>query len=148
MASGTMISNVMALAIGQAIADALDAGSTGAVVEIRTGAPPANVEAASTGTLLATLVCGVTAFDSGADQNPGALFTANAITSDTSADANGVAGYFVAGPSDDGATITTKVLLGTAGEAADFTDMVLDDKNIVIGGTVAITAWTFTVAES
>jgi len=148
MASGTEISYVVAKAMGQALVDLLDAGTAGAAIEIRTGAPPVDVEATSTGTLLATLTCSATSFDTGADQAPNALFTAAAITSDTSAAATGTAGYFVAGSSNDGTTILTKVIMGTAGVTADTPDMVLDDKNIVIGGTVACTAWTITVAES
>ena len=148
MALDTTISYVAARAMGQALASLMDGGGAAGIIEVRTGAPPATVEEASTGTLLATLVCSATAFDTGADANPGALFTAAAISSDTSAAAGGVAGYFVAGSSADAATMATKLITGTAGEAADTTDMVLDDKTIVIGGTVACTAWTFTVAEN
>ena len=148
MASGTMITFATAQAMGQTIAAQLDAGSLGAVIEIRTGTPPVDVEATSTGTLLATLTCGSTSFDNGANQNPGCLFTAYSITPDTSAAASGAAGYFVAGSSSVANTIATKVIMGTCGLAGDTPDMVLDNKDIVIGGTVTISAWTFTVDES
>ena len=146
MASGTMVSFAGAQAMGVAIRDLLDAGSLGAVIEIRTGAPPANVEAASTGTLLATLTCGSVSFDGGSDLNPGCLMTAYSISPDTSADDTGVAGYFVAGSSSVANTIATKVIFGTCGLSD--ADMILDDVNIVAGGTVAITAWTLTINES
>ena len=150
MASGTMVSFAGAQAMGVAIRDLLDAGSLGAVIEIRTGGPPADVEAASTGTLLATLTCSSVSFDGGVNQNPGCLMTAASIDPDTSANDTGVAGYFVAGSSSVANTIAVngKVIMGTCGEAADSTDMTLDDKNIVAGGTVAITAWTITIDES
>lgn len=148
MASGTMISNVACLAMLDELTAQLDAGSLGAVIEIRTGTPPANVEAASTGTLLATLTMSTTSFGAAADQNPGARITANSITSDTSAAATGEAGYFIAGSSSVVDTIATRVIMGTAGVSGDSPDLVLDDDMIVIGGTVAVTAWTVDLAES
>lgn len=148
MASGTMISNVGCLAMLDALAAELDAGSLGAVIEIRTGTPPTDVESASTGTLLATLTCSATAFIAAADQAPGGQLVANAITSDTSAAATGEAGYFVAGSSSVSNTIATRVIMGTAGVSGDTPDLVLDDDMIVIGGTVACTAWTIDLPES
>jgi hypothetical protein len=148
MASGTMISNVGCLAMLQALATEMDSGSLGAVIEIRTGGVPTNVEAASTGTLLAKLTCSVVAFIPAADQDPGGQLEADAIASDTGAAATDVAGYFVAGPSSVVDTIATKLIMGTAGVSGDNPDLVLDDKNIVIGGTVACTAWTINLPES
>lgn len=147
MASGSMVSFLAAQAMANALSAQLDAGALGAVIEIRTGAPPANVEAASTGTLLATLTASVVSFDVGADQAPNCRITAAAITEDASAVAGGTAGYYVAGSSNVADTIATKVIMGTAGEAADSTDMTLDVKLIVIGTTVAVTAWTVDVPE-
>jgi len=149
VAIGTKISFLTAQAMGQAITAALDAGSAGAVIEIRTGTPPVTVEEASTGTLLAVLTCSVASFDAGVDQSPGCLFTSAAITDEGSALANGTAGYFVAGSSNAADTILDKVILGTAGEASDDADMTLDNKVIAITGTVgvALGGWTFTMAE-
>ena len=36
----------------------------------------------------------------------------------------------------------TGVIDGSAGVAADSTDLTLNDKNITVGGTVSVTAWT------
>lgn len=148
MASGTMISFAAAQAMADALTAQLDAGSLGAVIEVRTGTPPANVEAASTGTLLASLTCSATFAPTAADQNPGARITANSITSDTSANATGEAGYFVCGSSSVADTIATKVIMGTAGVSGDTPDLTFDDDMIVTGGTVAITAWTIDMPES
>jgi hypothetical protein len=99
--------------------------------------------------LLATLACSDPAFPAAAtDLNPGGSMAASAITSDDSADADGTAGYFVAGSSNDGSTILTKVIMGTAGITSDSTDLTLDDKEIVTGGVVAVTAWTINMPES
>ena len=133
MASGTMVSFAGAQAMGVAIRDLLDAGSLGAVIEIRTGAPPANVEAASTGTLLATLTCGSVSFDGGVNQNPGCLMTAASIDPDTSANDTGVAGYFVAGSSSVANTIAVngKVIMGTCGLAD--ADMLAQNADAAVG---------------
>jgi hypothetical protein len=37
---------------------------------------------------------------------------------------------------------TTAVIDGSAGVAADSTDLTLNDKNITVGGTVSVTSWT------
>jgi hypothetical protein len=148
MASATMISNVGCLAMLDGFAAVMDSGSLGAVIEIRTGTPPATVEDTSTGTLLATLTCSVTAFIAAADQDPGGQLVANAIASDTSADDTDVAGYFVAGPSSVVDVMSSKAIIGSCGISSDNPDLVLDDKNIVIGGTVACTAWTIDLPES
>lgn len=63
---------------------------TNAYIRIYTGAQPANVAAAVTGTLLAELRGNAAGFGSAA---AGAL-TAAAITEDSSADATGTAGWF------------------------------------------------------
>lgn len=118
------------------IVDLLDAGAGAATLSIRTGAPPANVADADSGTLLATLTFSDPAFGNAAT----GVATASSITSDTNADNTGDAGHFRAKDSD-----ANTVFQGTAGEAADTPDMVFDEKSIVAGGTVACTAMTVTV---
>ena len=120
------------------IADEVDAGAGAGTIAIRTGAPPTNPGDADSGTLLGTLTCSDPAFGAAST----GVCTASAITSDTSADATGVAGHFRIYDSD-----SVVILQGTAGEAADSPDMVFDDKNIVIGGTIAISSLTITVPE-
>lgn len=139
MALNFKISTAARDAACNAIVDLIDAGTGVGTVAIRTGAPPANVADASSGTLLGTLSFSATAF--GASSTGTA--TADTITSDTSADNSGDAGYFrvYAGSAAD----TAALLQGTAGEAADTTDMTFDNKSIVAGGTIAISAFTVTV---
>lgn len=120
-----------------AIVDLLDSGT----VKIRTGAPPTNPSDASSGTLLATVTFNATAFGDAAS----GVATANDFTADSDADASGDAGHFRIYASGGGDTDT--VLQGTAGEAGDTPDMTFDNKSIVAGGIVDITAMTITVAE-
>jgi hypothetical protein len=68
--------------------------------------------------------------------------TANAISSDTNADASGDAGHFRMYDSD-----SVCILQGTSGEAADTPDMTFDNKTIVAGGTIAISSMTVTMPE-
>jgi hypothetical protein len=139
MASLFKLSTTARDAACNAIVDLIDAGTGAGRIEIRVGAPPTNVGDASSGTLLATLTFSATAF--GASSSGQA--TANAITSDTSVDASGDAGYFRAyqGAAGD----TAALFQGTAGEAADTPDMVFDNKSLVLGGTCAISSMTVTV---
>ncbi len=143
MASATEIPFIAAQDMVDALTVLLDAGAGAGVIEIRTGAPPADCETADSGTLLGTLTLTDPAFPTSADQAPGARATASAITDDSSADATGTAGYFRAKDSNG-----VVVIQGTAGESADTPDLTLDDKTIVTGQTISITAWTIDQAES
>jgi len=150
MASGTEIAYATAAAMIDGPFNTLLNGGVGnAVIAIYTGAPPADCETAPTGTLLGVCQMNATPFGAAANQNPGAQIAANAISDDSSADTTGVAGYFRATISADGVTPdNAAVIQGTAGEAADSTDLTLDDKNIVVGGTISITGWTIFQPES
>lgn len=105
-------------------------------IRILTGAPPANLEAAETGTLLAVLTFSNPAFPASvAITSPrGAKATANTITADTNADATGTAGYFRA---VDGNGLA--VLQGTCGTSD--ADMILNTTSIVAGATVSISSY-------
>lgn len=119
----------------KAVSDLLDAGAGPGTVEIRTGAQPANADAAATGTLLAVLTLSDPAFGA-----PSAgVVTANSITGDSSANASGTAGWFRAKDSNGNAVIDGNITATGGGG-----DLELDDVNIVAGGTVNITAWTIT----
>lgn len=139
MASAFEISTAVRNAAVDAIVDRLDANTPPAVCRIRTGAPPTNVSDASSGTLLGTCTFSNPAF--GASSSGTA--TANAISSDTNADASGTAGHFrvYQGAAGD----TAAEWQGTAGEAGDTPDMVFDNKTIVAGGTIAISSMTITL---
>jgi hypothetical protein len=71
----------------------IDSG-TAAVIEIYSGAQPADADAAVGGTKLATLTMSATAFGAVTDNNPGAIMTAAPITPDASADATATAAWF------------------------------------------------------
>lgn len=151
MASATEISYALAAGLlDNAVNTLLNEGTGNAIINIYTGTPPADCEAAATGTLLGTCVMAATPFGAAANQNPNARITAAAITDDTSADTTGTAGYFRVYSSNAG-TDASKLachIQGSAGVAGDTPDLVLDDKNIVVGGTISITSYTITMPEA
>lgn len=113
----------------------IDVGAGSGTIRIRTGAQPTNVGDADTGTLLGTLGFSEPAF--GAAVNGTA--TANAITSDTDADASGTAGHFRI--YNGAGNIHSDGTCGTAPAG----DLSFNNANIVAGGTIAITSFTMTV---
>lgn len=139
MASDFKISTAARNAACDAIVDLIDGGVGAGYTEIRTGTPPATPATADSGTLLGTLPFSDPAFGAAAS----GVATANSITSDSSADASGTAGHFRSKDSDGNV-----IVQGTAGEAADSTDMTFDDKTIIQEGTIAISSYTITVPES
>lgn len=97
-------------------------------VKIYDGTQPANANTALSGnTLLAALTFGSTAF---ASASSGSM-TANAIGSDTDADASGTASFFRAYESDG----TTAVFDGSVGTSS--ADMIITTTNIVQHETVS-----------
>lgn len=121
----------------QALADTLDAGKLR--IYESGSAPPTNADDAIAGTLLAELTLNATMETSVTN----GVITAAAITSDSDANAAGTADYFRIWD----AAGTTCYFQGTAGEAADTTDMTLDDKAITLHATVACSALTLTLAR-
>ena len=117
-----------------AIVDDIDAGAGAGTVAIRTGAQPTNVGDADTGTLLGTLTFSDPAFGNAAT----GVATANAIASDTNADASGTALHFRIKDSDGNIHSDGTCGLGSG-------DMSWDNNVIVAGGTLAITSMTVTV---
>lgn len=121
-------------AAADAVVDLFDAGAGAGTVEIRSGTKPANPNTApSDGALLATLTLSDPAFGSAVNGTA----TANAITSDSSADATGTASWFRGQDSNGNAVLDGSV--GTSGQ-----DMNLNTTSIVAGAIVAITSWTYT----
>lgn len=102
-------------------------------IQIRTGAQPTNVADAAQGTLLGTLTFNATAFGAGAT----GVATANAIVSDTSADASGTAAH--ARILTSGAAIHSDCTCGQGSGDINF-----DNAVIVAGGTIAISSMTLT----
>jgi hypothetical protein len=146
-----MMSNDLASALlDNAVNSKLNAGLGPAIVNIYTGTQPADCEAAVTETLIGTCIVNTTPFGAASDLAPGARLTANAVTPEYSAVAAGTAGHFRVYSSDSGTDASKLIchMQGSAGEAADTTDMTLDEKVIAIGGTIQVTAWTFDMPEN
>lgn len=132
----TKISTAAAKAACDAVVDLLDGGAGAAYIEIRTGSQPATVGTAASGTLLGTLTCSDPAFGNATTASP-SVATASAITSDTTADATGTAGWFRA--YDSAATAIIDGSITTSGGGGD---MILDSTSIIAGGTIALSSWT------
>lgn len=136
------ISQAAAKAACDAVVDLLDGGSGAGYVEIRTGSQPATVNTAASGTLLGTLVLTDPAFGNATTASP-AVATANAITSDTTADATGTAGWY-RGYDSAGTAVLDGNITATGGGG----NMELDSTSIVAGGVIAVTSWTVAMATS
>lgn len=151
MALSPRMSNLLVAAmLDNAVNASLNEGLGQAIVNIYTGAQPADCVAAPTGTLLGTCVVNTTPFGAATDQTPGSRITANAISPDISAVAAGTAGHFRIYSSDSG-TEASKLnchFQGNAGEAADTTDMTLDNKVIALGGTIQVTSLMIDLPET
>lgn len=133
MAADPRLTNAAASAAADAVVDRLDTGGAG-TIKIYTGTIPTDADTAlGAQTLLATLTFNATAF--GAASN--GVATANAITSDTSADATGTAAW--ARIANGAGTTQMDVTVGTSGEDINFNTV-----SFVSGATVAITALTYT----
>jgi hypothetical protein len=138
MANDTDISNAARTAACAAILALIDAGAGPGTVEVRSGTKPAGpATAPSDGALLATLTCSDPAF--GAPSN--GVATANAITSDSSADNTGTASWFRVKDSNG-----TAIIDGTVGTSS--ADMIFSTVSFVAGAAISLTSWTFTVPAS
>lgn len=126
---------------GTAAVDAFCGALDSGYIQIRTGSQPA-VDVALTGTLLATLTFGSTAFGASSAAAGTVTATANSITDDSSADATGTAGYFALLQSD-GTTVMATGECGTSGA-----DLNLNSTSISAGATVSCSAFTVTQAQS
>ena len=141
MANDFVITNAVAQAMLNTFVTQVDAG-TAAVINIYSGTPPTDADAALSGnTLLAQLTMSGTSFPAATDLAPGARVTANAITADSSADATGTASFFRILTQNAG----TVCAQGTVGTTAS--DLVLNTTAITAGSTVSITAATVTLPE-
>jgi hypothetical protein len=122
------------------VVDRVDAGASAGTTQIRSGPPPATPATANSGTLLATLTHSDPAFGAGGATVVG---RADSVTiTGAAAVANGTAGHYRTFDSNG-----VCHLQGTAGEAADTTDLTIDDKDLVIGGLVNITSYQVTMPE-
>ena len=136
------IANSNAITLCDAFVDDIDAGAGAGLLNIYAGSVPADADAALGGaTLLATLTFSDPAFGGAVDAAPGATATANAITSDPSADATGTATFFRVTDSVPGTVMQGAV--ATAGA-----ELNLNTTSIVTGAVVSITSMTVTMPES
>lgn len=128
----------MTLRLGTAARNAAANGAAdllnGGDIRIRTSTPPTNVSDADSGTLLGTLTFSATAFGAAS----GGAKTANAIASDTNADASGTAGQARHYLSDH-ATPHSDASCGLGSGDYNF-----DNNVIVAGGTIAVSSMTWT----
>lgn len=115
------------------VVDTLDQGAGAATIQVRTGSQPTNVSDTPTGTLLGTLTASDPAFGNAST----GVATASAITSDTSADNSGTAGYHLWRDSD-----SNNIMDGTCGQGSG--DLSFDNSVIVAGGVIAISSYTVT----
>lgn len=121
--------------------DALETAiGTAAVLKIRTGAPPANVGTADSGTVLAsmTLPSDWLAAASGGSKAKSGTWQ------DASADATGTAAHFRIYASDG----TTAHIQGTVTVTGGGGDLTLDNTSIASGQSVTISSFTLTAANS
>lgn len=131
----------MAIKLSTAVRNArLDAIETtigaSAVLKIRTGAPPADVATADSGTVLATLTLPsdwMAAASGGSKAKSGTW-------EDTSADADGTAAHFRIYASDG----TTAHLQGTVTATSGGGDMEVDNTSFATGQSFTITSFTLT----
>ena len=111
---------------------------TSAVLKIRTGAGPAGIADADSGTVLATLTL---PSDWMAAADAGAKALAGSWT-DASADADGTAAHFRIYASDG----TTQKIQGTVGTSGE--DLNFDSVSITAGQSVTITGFTLTAPNA
>lgn len=124
----------------EASVNAVAALLNGGTLKLYTGTQPA-LDGAVTGTLLATLTFGGTAFGSSTAASGTVTATANAIASGTAGN-TGTAGYFVVEESG-GTVVATGTVASPSGG-----DLNLSTLSIVSGATVSCSAFTITQSQT
>lgn len=125
----------LSTAVRNARLDAIETTiGTSAVLKIRTGAQPADVATADSGTVLVTITCP----SDWAAAASGGSKAKSGTWSDSSADATGTAAHWRLYASDG----TTCHAQGSVGQGSG--DLSLDNTSIVAGQTVTINTFTFT----
>ncbi len=134
----------MAMKLTTATADAMLASIAtslnSGLLRIYGGTEPATANTAlSSNPLLAELTFSATAFGTATASGSDRVITANAIASDSSADADGTATFFRALASN-GTTVVYQGTVGTSGQQLNLTAT-----NIVSGGVVSVSSLTITL---
>lgn len=131
----------LSAAVRNAMLDAIEVAiGASAILRIRSGAAPANVAAASTGTVLATLNLPANWMQDAAAGVKALLGT----WQDTAADASGVAAHFEVVANDG----TTRHMQGTVTATGGGGDLTLDNASIVSGQTVTVTSFSLTTPNA
>ena len=129
----------MAFQVADAVANSMLDGYEAAfgaspILRIRSGAAPANLAAASSGTVLATLNLPADWMANAAARSK----TKSGTWQDPAADATGVAGHYEIVKSDG----VTRMEQGTVGITGSGADLELQNPNLAIGQDVQITGFT------
>ena len=121
--------------------DAVEAAiGADAILEVRTGAPPADCSQDDSGTVLATLNLP----SDWMDDASGGSISMNDAWEDTSADATGVAGHFRI-KNDTGTVCHAQ---GTVSGTGGGGDMILDNTNFAEGQQFSISSFTITAGNA
>lgn len=134
----------MALKLSTSAADsmltALATSLNSGIIRIYSGTEPVTANTALSGnTQLAELTFGATAFGAPTASGSDRIITANAITQDSSADADGTATFFRA-MNTGGTTTIYQGTVGTSGQQLNLTAT-----NIVSGGVVSVSSLSITL---
>ena len=131
----------LSVAVRNAMLDAIETAiGTAAVMKIRTGAPPATVATADSGTVLATLSLPsdwLAAASSGSKAK-------NGTWEDSSADSAGTAAHFRIYASDG----TTAHMQGTVTATGGGGDLTVDNTSFASGQSFSVTSFTISAANS
>lgn len=131
----------LSVAVRNAMLDAIETAiGTSAVMKIRTGAPPASVATADSGTVLATL----TLPSDWMAAASGGSKAKNGTWEDASADAAGTAAHYRIYASDG----TTPHLQGTVTATGGGGDLVVDNAVFAAGQSFSITSFSITAPNS
>lgn len=142
-ANVTNISAEACIAALDAVTGRVAEGTSPGEIRGRSGAQPADPDAAETGTLLFTNPMNATEFAGAVDDTDGSCSaTANAITDDTSADATGTLSYCRTAAVGTGADDHIDGNAGTVDEA-----FVYNTVSIVSGSTVSMTSYVLGMSQ-
>jgi hypothetical protein len=127
--------------VRNAYLNALEAAiGTGAILKLRTGAPPTNIADADSGSVVATLTL---PSDWMADAGSGVKAKAGTWSATGGEVTGGVCGHFRVYQSNG----TTQHIQGTAGETGDTPDLVLDNKTVNAGQTITMNTFSLTAGN-
>lgn len=138
------ISNAVAITLLNTFADLLDGGTGPGYFDVYTGAKPATLGDAETGTKLSRMIFQATAFGSATDGGGKATVDlSSAMVTDDDAEATGTPGYFRAYDGDD-----TPLFQGTCGVAGSGAMMIVTKSTITLNDDVDCDSFILDFAEA